>query len=66
MFRGTCRYFFPLRLDELPEAFPPADQMSDEPPQACCEGMVYAVHVTEKDGEEIERVDVSRLWCLEG
>ena len=66
MFRSTCRCPFPLRLDELPEASPPADQMSDGPPQACCKVMVYVGHTTEEDGEEAERVDVPRPWCLKG
>ena len=66
MFRSTRRCPLPLRLDELPEASPPANQMSDGTPQACCEGMVHVGHATEEDGEEVERVDVPRLWCLKG
>jgi hypothetical protein len=28
--------------------------------------MVYVGHTTEEDGEEVERVEVPRLWCLKG
>ena len=41
-------------------------QMSDEALHACYEGLVYVDHMTEEDGEEVERVDVPQLWYLEG
>ena len=32
----------------------------------CYEGPVYVGYMTEEDGEEVECVDVSQLWYLEG